>query len=195
MPDNQSMELQPHASVEAFFHEVVTDALSSMDVDATEPAEWYLVSLLGEFAHTRITDEPLAMKLVGARDAEPGERVRALKEVGDTTLYLAGFFGDSLQGTMVDADYYIGLGATAYRELASRLGNATLAEVYDELAAKFPRFVDVLGQVRKRVDFVSCDVVKLYQRWLVSRDEWVERRLRAAGMIVDPGQGTKGRLQ
>jgi hypothetical protein len=192
MADNQSMELQPHASVEAFFHEVVTDALASMDVDATEPVEWYLVSLLGEFAHARITDEPLAMKLAGARAAEPGERVKALKEVGDTTLYLTGFFADSLQGTMVDPSYYIGLGTSAYRELANRLGGATLAEVYDELAARFPRFVDVLAQVRKRVDFVSGDVVKLYQRWLLTRDEWVERRLRAAGMIVDPG---KGRLQ
>jgi hypothetical protein len=191
MVDNKSMELVQHASVEAFFHEVVTDALASVEVSATEPAEWYLVGLLGDFAHARITDEPLAMKLAGARDAEPGERVRALKEVGDTTLYLTGFFSDSLHGTLVDPDYYIGLGTTAYRELAGRLGTSTgsasLADVYQELAAKFPRFVDVLADVRKRVDFVSGDVVKLYQRWLVSRDEWVERRLRAAGMIVDTG--------
>ena len=192
MVDNESMELQPHTSVEAFFHEVVTDALAAMDVDATAPAEWYLVGLLGDFAHARITDEPLAMKLASARDAEPGARIRTLKEVGDTTLYLTGFFADSFHGTMVGPDYYIGLGRSAYQELARGLGGATLAEVYEELAAKFPRFVDVLATVRKRVDFVSADVVKLYERWLVTRDEWVERRLRAAGMIVDAG---KGRLQ
>jgi hypothetical protein len=184
------MDLHLAASVEEFFHEVVTDALEAVEVDATPVAEWYLVSLLGDFTRARITDEPLAMKLAGSREALPAERVKALKEVGDTTLYVTGFFGDSLSGAMVGADYYIGLGTTAYRELASSLtGSSNAAGIYAELAAKFPRFVDVLAEVRKRIDFAGADVVKLYQHWLQSRDEWVERRLRAAGMLVDGGNG------
>ena len=60
-----------------------------------------------------------------------------------------------------------------------------MAEIYDELAAKFPRFVDVLGAVRKRVDFATADVTRLFDIWLRTRDEWVERKLRAAGLLVD----------
>src|SRR5689334_14540586 len=101
------MDVVPHASVEAFFHEVVTDALAAVHLDTSPPAEWYLVSLLGDFTKQRISDEPLAIKLAGAREAEPAARVRALKEVGDTSLYVSGFFTESLGRKLIDADYYI----------------------------------------------------------------------------------------
>jgi hypothetical protein len=45
--------------------------------------------------------------------------------------------------------------------------------------------VEVLGEVRRRVDFATTDVVKLYEQWLRTRDAWVERKLRAAGVLVD----------
>jgi hypothetical protein len=69
-------------------------------------------------------------------------------------------------------------------------GSRTIADVYAELAAKFPRFVDVLHEVRSEVSFVGGDVVQLYRGWLRTRSEWVERRLRSAGLIVpDAGEG------
>ncbi len=179
------MDVLPHASVDGFFHEVVTDALEAVSFDTSESTEWYLVSLLGDFSRGRISDEPLVMKLAGSREAEPGERVRQLKEVGDTSLYVSGFFNESLGRKLVDADYYIGIGSRAYAELSGRLGGS-LTEVYAELAENFPRFVDVLGEVRRRCDFIGSDVVRLYEEWLRTRDAWIERKLRAFGVLVDP---------
>src|SRR6185436_20516423 len=110
----------------------------------------------------------LAVKLVGARDAEPATRVKTLKEVGDTSLYVAGFFAESLNRSLVDVDYYVGLGQQAYTQLARSLGpRKSIGEVYEELAAKFPRFVDVLAQVRKRVAIAelnaTSDIGRLYE--------------------------------
>jgi len=190
VPDNQIMgiDVVPHASVDAFFHEVLTDALESMRVDATEPAGWYLVSLLGDFTRARIPDEPLSLKLAqSAATGDPGERVKTLKEVGDTSLYVAGFFAESLSRKLVDADYYIGLGRGAYAELAGRMGSSSITEVYRELAEGFPGFVEVLAEVRRRVDFAGADVMKLYEQWMRTRDAWVEKKLRALGVLVDPG--------
>jgi hypothetical protein len=180
------MDVTCHASVDDFFHEVVTDALEAVHLEATSITEWYLVALLGDFTRARIPDEPLAVKLAGSRTAEPGARVKTLKEVGDTSLYVAGFFAESLDHKLVDVDYYVGLGTTAYGELAGRLGG-NLTQVYRELASSFPRFVDVLAEVRRRVDFASSDVVKLYEIWLGTRDEWVEKKLRSFGVFIDPG--------
>jgi hypothetical protein len=183
------MDVTLAASVDEYFHEVVTDALSAVDLDASEPASWYLVGLLGDFTTARLTDEPLGLKLaVPVGDA--GERVRNLKQVGDTSLYVAGFFAESLSRSLVDVDYYVGLGQNAYAQLARSLGtNRSIGEVYEELAAKFPRFVDVLLQVRKRTQIAeinqTTDVGKLYETWLRTRDEWVEKKLKAAGLIVD----------
>ena len=179
------MDVTTHVSVDGFFHEVVTEALETIRFDASTETEWYLVSLLGDFAHARISDEPLVLKLAGAADASPGDRVRQLKEVGDTSLYVSGFFTESLGRKLVDADYYIGLGTRAYAELSGRLGGS-LTEVYRELAEKFPRFVDVLTEVRRQCDFIGADVVRLFEEWVRTRDAWVERKLRAFGVLVDP---------
>jgi hypothetical protein len=183
------MDVTLAASVDEFFHEVVTDALSAVDLDASEPASWYLVGLLGDFAHARLTDEPLGMKLAQPGD-DPGERVRNLKQVGDTSLYVAGFFAESLTRSLVDVDYYVGIGQNAYAQLARSLGSAkTISEVYAELADAFPKFVDVLAVVRKRVSInelgATTDVTRLFEIWMRTRDAWVEKKLKALGVLVD----------
>lgn len=189
------MDLTTHVSVDEYFHEVIVEALERTCVRATEGAECYLVNLLGEFIKARLPDEPLSIKLARAQ-SNPAERVKTLKEVGDTTLYVTGFFAASLERRLVDATYYRNLGEAAYGELARRLqGNSSIGEIYGELAAKFPRFVDVLAEVRKQVDCASADVVSLYEQWLATRSEWVEHRLRALGVMVSDDSAGKGYLQ
>jgi hypothetical protein len=187
------MSVTTHSSVEGFFQEVLAGALDRQGVEASQSTEFYLVGLLGEFTKARITDEPLSLKLVGTRAADGAERVRALKEVGDTTLYVTGFFADSLERKLVGVDYYMDLGKTAYRELAQRLATSSVGEVYEELSGKFPRFVDVLAEVRSHTSYLGQDVVRLYEEWLRTRSDWVEQRLRALGVLVqgpvDPEQG------
>ena len=180
------MDVTLAASVDEFFHEVVTDALSVVDLDASEHTSWYLVGLLGDMTRARLTDEPLGVKLVEPV-GDPGERMKTLKQVGDTSLYVAGFFAESLTRSLVDIEYYVGLGQNAYAQLARSLaGGKSLSDVYAELADKFPAFVDVLAQVRKRTDFATTDIGRLYEIWLRTRDEWIEKKLRAAGVLVDP---------
>jgi hypothetical protein len=182
------MGVTPATSVNEFFRQVLIEAMTSEGVEVSEHTEFYLVDLLGEFARSRITDEPLGLRL--AESGFGSERVAALKEVGDTSLYVTGFFAESLEKGLVASDYYIQLGESAYRELSRRLSASSVAEVYDELAAKFPRFVDVLASARSHMAFASSDVTSLYQEWQRSRAEWVERRLRALGVIVlDPDKG------
>ena len=43
----------------------------------------------------------------------------------------------------------------------------------------------MLTEVRKRTDFASPDIGKLYEIWLRTRDEWIEKKLRALGVLVD----------
>ncbi len=61
--------------------------------------------------------------------------------------------------------------------------------MYEELAEKFPRFVDVLAQVRKRTSInelgATPDVGRLYESWLKTREEWIEKKLRALGVLVE----------
>src|SRR5690349_18796728 len=113
-----------HGSVNEFFHEAVTSALRKQHVDATGPTEFYLVNLLVDFMKARdVGEEPLALKLASLAEAPSGQRARGLKEIGDTSLYMSGFFADSLARKMVDVDYYVAMGGSAYNQLANLTGN------------------------------------------------------------------------
>jgi hypothetical protein len=188
-----AMELKVNASVAEFFQDRVSEAIRNQRVDTTTPTECYLVSLLADFLKSPPDDEPLALKLAQAV-ASPDERVRQLKDVGDTSLYVSGFFSDSLQRKLVDVDYYIQMGGAAYTELARYFrGNpnsVVFGDVYDELANKFPRYVDVFAEVAEETMTGNLGLVQLYERWLRTGSEWMERRLRAQGVIP-----TKGELQ
>lgn len=185
------MDLKLSSSLAEFFQGRIADALRNQGLAATTPTECYLVGLLADFTTAPPDDEPLALKLARAVQS-PDERVRQLKEVGDTSLYVSGFFADSVQRRLVDVDYYIQMGGAAYSELARYFrGNPNslvFGEVYDELGTKFPRFVDVFAEVSEGSTNSDHDLVRLYERWLRTGSEWMERRLRAQGVLPSKGE-------
>src|SRR5215470_7686108 len=160
------MDLKVNGSIAEFFHDRVSEAIRNQGIDATTPTECYLVNLLADFTKSPPDDQPLALKLAAAVSS-PDERVRQLKDVGDTSLYISGFFADSLQRRLVDVDYYIQLGERAYGDLARHFQvtrHAEAGEVYIELHEKFPRFVDVLAEISEKSSMTSNQgVVQLYE--------------------------------
>ncbi len=108
--------------------------------------------------------------MAAAVDAPPRERRRQLREIGDTSLYVSGFWADSLSDAAVDVDYYVEMGGSAYGELARGGPGWTgdpFGDVFAELASGFIRFVGVLAVVSRRVALPATnqDIVKLYGRW------------------------------
>ena len=103
---------------------------------------FYLVNLLTGFVRVNrapsADDEPLGVRLAKALQAAGVRQRDGLRQVGDHSLFISGFFSDSLNRRLVDVDYYIQLGECAYGSLA-RQGDDTFAEVFDELAARFTR--------------------------------------------------------
>jgi hypothetical protein len=116
--------------------------------------------------------------------------VRQLRDVGDTSLYVSGFFSDSLTRNLVDVDYYIQVGGSAYRQLAAYYrGHKGPSDVYEELHDKFPQFVDVFAEISEQSALTTnLGVVQLYERWLRTGSEWIERRLRKKGVIPQKGE-------
>ena len=105
-----------------------------------------------------------------------------LRRVGDTSLFVSGFFSDSLNRGLVDVDYYMQLGERAYGSLARR--DDTLGDVFDELADKFPAMVDVLTEVSERSALTSdADVMRLYERWIRTGSRRSSSQLVARGIV------------
>jgi hypothetical protein len=184
------MDVEAHASVGAYFHEQVGRALSSQHLRASEMASWYLVNLLCENLRAApAQSEPLALRFERAQQGSPTERARQLRDLGDSALYVSGFFGDSLRRGLVQVDYYITMGVSAYGELEAllrlppRIGRH--AEVYAELRDGFPDFVSVLNQVSEEA-VTPQDLGRLLERWLRTRSEHLLRRLALRGVLIAP---------
>ena len=187
-------------SLEAFFQGEVNRACRDEGFEADGLTQHYLVHLLAAYAAQPIEDHPLGPQLMQAIGAPARERRVALKTIGDTSLFLSGFWGDSLGGKLVDVDYYIDMGGIAYGELArASLGTATepYAAVFEQLAAHFMRFVEVLMTISKRTARArnDRDVVRIYERWLRTRSGWAARRLAEAGVMPIAPRGDQGLLQ
>jgi len=186
--------MEQAATLEGFFQNAVDRALREQGVPADTLTEHYLVRLLASYASQPIDDTPLALKLLEALDARPVARRERLREVGDTSLFVSGFWSDSFARKIVDVEYYIGLGGSAYGELA-RTGPGwrrdPFGDVYGTLAENFARFVDVLARVsQEMMPSAPQDVVKLYERWLKTGSAWAARRLASLGVCPQSG-GTR----
>lgn len=179
--------MEQSESLEVFFQDQVDRALKDQGVKASGLTEHYLVQLLATYARQAIDDTPLATKMLEALGATPRERRERLREVGDTSLFVSGFWSDSFARRLVDVDYYIGLGGSAYGELA-RTGPGWARDpwggVYGTLADNFARFVDVLSLVSSRtMPSTPQDIVKLYDRWRKTHSAWAARRLAGLGVL------------
>jgi len=144
------------------------------------------VNLLAGFVHldrapTAASEEPLGVRLARALQAGGSRQRDGLREVGDLSLFISGFFADSLTRSLVDIDYYIQLGECAYGSLARR-GDQRFGEVFDELSDKFAACVDVLGEVSERSALASnSDVLRLYEKWMRTRSR------RSGDLLVERG--------
>ncbi len=188
-------------TAQEWFREMVTDALSHRRLKIQEVTEFYLVNLLAGFlekerlfvedADGTVRAEPLALILLRALHSDRRARVRELRRLGDTALFVSGFFGDSLARSLVDVDYYIAMGERAYGTLAdSERGPG--AEPFGELSDRFGDFVDLFAEIAELSNLRSNrGLVRLYERFLATRSARAAELLRARGVALFAGPGSK----
>jgi len=154
-----------------FFKELVDGALAHQRLEANELTAYYVVQLLASHVERPVrADEeqsaPLALRLAQALESGGMRQRTSLKQIGDLSLFISGFFSDSLNRKLVDVDYYVSIGGYAYGAL-SRVETDTFSPVFAELADKFVGFVDVLSEVSERTSCASnAEVLRLYEKWL-----------------------------
>ncbi len=185
-----------------FFKAQVEGAMERQHLKTSVWTSYYIVQMLAGYVARRdnsalglprLDDEPLGLRLVRALQAEGAAQREELRSIGDASLFLVGFFADSLQRRLADIDYYISLGGSAYGRLAQSEDDA-FSDVFGEMANKFVPLTDVLADVSERARLNrNRDVLRIYERWLRTssrRDgEWLAER----GIV--PNRSATHRLQ
>jgi hypothetical protein len=172
-------------SASEYFKELVEGALAHQRIAAGELTSFYVVNLLTGFLQRPAdeADAPLAIRLAEALDAAGVRQRTSLKQIGDLSLFMSGFFADSFERKLVDVDYYMSIGGTAYTVL-SRSETDTFSSVFAELADNFVGFVDVLSEVSERASCSSnADLLRLYGRWLKTGSPRSGRLLVERGVV------------
>jgi hypothetical protein len=183
-----------------YFGDLVKQGLVQRRIDTYPIVQAYLVELLEfymdarnlfqlEDTSGRRRQETLAELFLRANNSEPATRIELLKRLGDTSLYVSGFFGDSLERKVVDIDYYADMGGTAYATLAHCFKQDTKALLYQEISRRFIEFVDVLTFISQK-SFVNSDesVLRLYERYLRTGSEMARDRLVEMGVMTIPSE-------
>src|SRR5438874_9966383 len=184
-------------SVREFFRDLLQRALENQRARVQPFTELYVVNLLHEFLASEALyvqgddgtwqQKPLAFLLKEALEEAGPARVRMLKRLGDTSLFISGFFPDSLtrRSSLVDVDYYIAMGGRAYDAVAR---HAMERSLWEELADKFRLLVDLLNEVSERT-LASNDagLVRLYERWLKTGTDRLASLLVRQGVVPRRG--------
>ena len=201
-------QLITETSLQEYFQASISDALENQNVKAGADTIHYVVNLLTSFSRAEELFErtpdgmmirPLALLYAEAIEGTTvDERNRALRRLGDVALFISGVFSQSLNRRVVDVDYYVSMGGSAYSYLSDMMRGTNrgrgMSGIYNELASKFVAFVDILGEVS---DGVNCkndtDVLRQYEIWLRTGSTRAADRLRAAG--IHPSANASSRLR
>ena len=172
-----------------YFHNYLHSSLHKHKVQATDHTIIYLANLLNNFSRSenfvdnpegRSPHKPLALHYSDALNSNSDhERNLALRRLGDVALFICGFFSDNLKTKVVDVDYYVAMGGSAYSHLsecsAISANDSSLNEVFYELSNKFIDFVDVLSELNENQ--VNKNLLRIYEIWLRTGSKRAKRIL------------------
>jgi hypothetical protein len=189
---------------ESFFFELVRGAIERQQARIQPETEFYVVKLLKRFMfsdalYTKSSDgsleeQPIAFLYKEALDAEASPEQKVLfQNVGDISLFRAGFFQESLSRTNIDLNYYIGLGGSAYRNAAERSEAKHFRNLFGELSDQFGKCVSILSEVSEATTLTRTeqDLLRLYEMWDRTGSERAARALTRTGIKLEKDRTKK----
>jgi len=189
--------------IKDFFRDLLQRAMENQRAQVQPFTELYVVNLLHEYLLSevlyvqsedgRLEQKPLAFLLKEALEESGPARVQMLRRLGDTSLFVSGFFADSLarRSSLVDVDYYIAMGGRAYDAVGVLAARHARNEktLWDELSSRFRLLVDLLNEVSERtLASTNAGLVRLYERWMKTGSERLKSLLGRQG-VVPPRKG------
>lgn len=202
-----SSEIVEAANVESFFHESISESISSQNLDVCDETVVYLTHLLTRYVRSdQLFEEdeegmqlkPLAVlycNAAGARDLQA--RRDYLRKLGDLALFVSGWFSHTLERRRVGVNYYVQMGECAYEWLgecrAATIRDRVFAQIFQDLAAHFNEMRDVISEIHMSVETRSdSDLLGLYELWQRSGSSRAAAMLRSEGIDVVPGDAGSG---
>lgn len=205
-PDKLYMSQVLFISPEQYFSESLKEAFEKRKTKTSPHIETYLIHLLKSYLDSRNLfasqqavlgenekpPETLAEMYLVAMNLESPRNRELMKIMADRSLYMAGFFGDSLQRKLIDVDYYMEMGSVAYHNLAQWTREDQLSYVYKTFSCRFSDFVDVLSYMSEKASIqADQNILRLYEKYVKTGSEFAREKLNAMGIVTVPKEQLK----
>ncbi|MDZ7839669.1 MAG: hypothetical protein U5R46_02440 [Gammaproteobacteria bacterium] len=196
-----SSEIVEAANVESFFHESVSDSISSQNLDVCDETVVYLTHLLTRYVRSDelfeqgeegVQLKPLAVLYCNAAETRDLQARRDyLRKLGDLALFISGWFAHNLERRRVGVRYYVQMGECAYEWLSecrtATVRDRVFAQIFQDLAAHFSEMRDVISEIHMSVETrTDSDLLGLYELWQRSGSVRAAEMLRSEGIDVVP---------
>ena len=179
-------------STKDFFNVLIKTGLSESNIKVSVSVKNYLNDLLQFyilsdhlFSETNSSGKKqinTIAELYLTRNISKVNTKNQLKKIGDTSLYLSGFFRESLKRKMISVDYYIQMGQNAYETLGDLQKEGDL---FKELAQHFTDLVFVLFCIYKKSIGNHYDyLLSLIDQYMDTQSNKVAKELLSHGIHI-----------
>ena len=126
MNDTTQKKIISSPDLKSYFFDRLEEINQKAFLNLPQEALFYSSHLLEKYSQSseffeidegKVKEKILCLKLLDTKDKNSEEYARVLKDVGDTSLFMCGFFARSLERKIVDSQYYEKMGTTAYQHL------------------------------------------------------------------------------
>lgn len=146
-------------NMQAYFREALVSAMRQSQLSFTDAAQVYVVLLLNEFSRAEkvytghLASDHLTMAHMFERAflADDHEALQIFRHLGDSSLYLLGFFRASQEGGLVSVSHYMDMGAASYAHASDRARAYAFssAALFQELSHRFADLVTVVDLIER----------------------------------------------
>lgn len=149
----------------------------------------YVVGLLTDYMDAQKLKETDTLAEAYLKAQLEGEPIKSilLKNLGDKALYISGFFSESLNRKVVDIDYYVNMGTSAFHLLSSARSEDHQKKLFKTVSQRFMELVEVLNYIsHQTLTHSDQNIMRLYENYLLTGSEAAKEKLLEMGIISLP---------
>lgn len=158
---SETSNLILESSLQSFFFDKLQEVNKKTSRPVSNESIYYLSLVLDEFGiSNKLYDEDdgklkekfLGLKLLECSHQPETQKKRSLREIGDTALFVCGYFYESLNSKIIDVGYYENLGQIAYKNLDNFIPQAyEVPSFFENLSDRFSCLTNLVSIISKDV--------------------------------------------
>jgi len=156
-------DLSIENNLEGFFYESLSELNKKSTYPLSEPFIIYTSEVMGRFGFSeaffevndgKVKEKILGKKLLESSQLPIGQRKKTLREIGDLSMFICGYFAESLNNKLIDVSFYQSLGKSAYNQLDGYIPDyLEVPSFYENLSQIF----DVITYLMNHISYMVQD--------------------------------------